>query len=99
MKLLRLLALALTALSLTCAQAPAPAKKSAAPAASTKADVVDINSATEDTLKTIPGIGDAYAKKIIAGRPYKGKNELVSKKVIPAGVYEKIKDHVVARQK
>lgn len=101
MKLLRIFALALTVLSLASAQSPAPAKKAtpAPAAAAAKADIVDINSASEDTLKTVPGIGDAYAKKIIAGRPYKGKNELVSKNVLPAGVYAKVKDRLVAKQK
>lgn len=75
-------------------KAPAPAKTEAK-----STGQIDINSATEDELKTVSGIGDAYAKAIIKNRPYKGKNELVSKKVMPAGVYEKVKDHLVARQK
>ncbi|MCO5353674.1 MAG: helix-hairpin-helix domain-containing protein [Bryobacteraceae bacterium] len=52
-----------------------------------------------EELKKLPGIGEAYAAKIVKGRPYRGKNELVQRKVLPEGVYEKIKDRVVARQK
>ena len=69
------------------------------PAATTKAALIDINSADEKTLQTIAGIGDAYSKKIIAGRPYKGKDDLVSKKILPKGVYDKIKDQIIAKQK
>ncbi len=68
----------------------------AAPAV--KAEPVDINTATSADLKAIPGIGDAYAAKIIANRPYHSKDELTRKKVLPAGVYAKVKDHVIARQ-
>ena len=52
-----------------------------------------------DELKTLPGVGDAYAKKIVDGRPYKRKDELVQKKVVPQGTYDKIKDQIVATQK
>ena len=59
---------------------------------------LDINSASEDDLKQLPGIGDALSKKIVENRPYKRKDELVSKKVIPRATYEKIKDQVIAKQ-
>ena len=74
----------------------APAEKMA-PAP--KADLLDINSATADELKALKGIGDAYSAKIIAGRPYKGKDELVQKNIVPEKTYAEIKDKIIAKQK
>ena len=62
-------------------------------------DLIDINSATEEQLDALPGIGKAYAARIIKNRPYRGKNELRDKKILPGPTYEKIKDRIIARQK
>jgi DNA uptake protein ComE-like DNA-binding protein len=83
------------------ADAPkADAKKADAPKAEAKkAELMDINSASEKDLATLPGIGEARAKAIVKGRPYKGKNELADKKIVPEKVYNDIKDKIVAKQK
>jgi competence protein ComEA len=73
---------------------PPPSKKASAPAAPVK--LVDINSASRDELKTLPGIDDAQAARIIAGRPYLTKADLVTSNVMPTGVYIAIKYRIVA---
>jgi len=70
-------------------------KPAAATAAATVAPL-DINTATADQLKAIPGIGDAYSKRIIDGRPYTAKNQLVTRGILPQATYNKIKDQIIA---
>jgi competence protein ComEA len=105
MKISRWIFVLITALALVAAPDQAPkGSKGKQPTTSqpsrsaTSAKQIDINSASAEELKTLPGIGDAYSAAIIKYRPYANKRQLVSRKVIPQATYDKIADQIIAKQ-
>jgi competence protein ComEA len=96
---LRVLVAVFLLLAVVGAASFAPLGPSPVLAATEKADLLDINTATAEQLKALPGIGGAYSEKIIKGRPYMRKDELVQKKILPRATYEGIKYKIVAKQK
>ena len=91
-----------TVLAFTSILAASPQTKAsktpAAPQAAKGTEQIDLNTATKQQLMTLTGIGDALAQKIIDNRPYRAKNELTQKKIIPQATYDKIADQIIARQ-
>jgi hypothetical protein len=105
-RLLNILLLALSLVFANTALAASPpngastakTQKSEKRKQSSKSEKLDVNSASKEELDALPGIGETYAQKIIDGRPYRSKNELVSKGVLPSSIYDNIKDQITARR-
>lgn len=105
MRLLSLILATLLSITMLASAQPPAAKKAADTAKTAKAavkeapkELVDLNTAKFDELKALPAIGDAIAKKIIAARPFRAKNELVSKGIMNEAAYNKVKDMIIAKQ-
>jgi competence protein ComEA len=100
MRLLRtLVLLALgTALNLACAQGFVSFEQQLAHSTHRASDPLDINTASPQQLNALPGFGPAYTRRVIAGRPYTAKNQLVTRGVIPQGAYENVSDLIVAHR-
>lgn len=81
------------------ATAPAPVRPGAPATPAPAAALIDINSASEAELRALPGIAEARATAIIRGRPYRGKDDLTNRNIIPQNVYDLIKDRIIARQR
>ncbi len=100
MRALRPLAAAVLTLaaSLAGAQSTPPAARPPASRTHTASDLLDINTATPQQLKALPGFGDAYVRRVIAGRPYSTKNQLLRRGVLPQSAYDKIASSIVAHR-
>ena len=99
MKTLKLAVVLLLLLTIGAGAQTKPAPKPAEGAKKAKEELLDLNTCPREQLVALPGVGETYADKIVAGRPYKRKDELVSKSIVPAEVYKKFSAKVIARKK
>jgi DNA uptake protein ComE-like DNA-binding protein len=98
MRSLRPIALTIctVAVAVSCAHPIAAQRPQPAPLVQPAGDPLDINTATPEQLNALPGFGPAYTRRVIAGRPYRSKNQLVTKGIVPSGVYQRVSALIVA---
>ncbi len=96
-RMLPVAALMLATPFLSAQSSPARSAPVTKAAASQNQNALDINTASPDQLMALPGIGEVYMKRIVDGRPYTAKNQLLTRGILPKGTYAGISDQIIAK--